>query len=121
MNECIFKKNLEVQFSVCRLLSVVSRLYNMKHLPNAFTLLNLFFGCLAIVFVMQNGIRIDEYGQSQLQLSPEMWLGSLCMAIAAFIDFADGFVARLFGASSERGKQLLATRLEQDQTQGQSA
>ena len=32
----------------------------MKHIPNLFTLLNLFFGCLAIVFILQNGIT-DYY------------------------------------------------------------
>lgn len=78
----------------------------MKQVPNLFTLLNLFFGCIAIVFVMQNGIEIDAYGQGQIQLSQQMWIGSLCVAIAAFVDFVDGFVARLFGAASERGKQL---------------
>ena len=30
----------------------------MKQLPNLFTLLNLFFGCIAIVFALQNGIDI---------------------------------------------------------------
>jgi CDP-diacylglycerol--serine O-phosphatidyltransferase len=78
----------------------------MKHLPNLFTLLNLFFGCIAIVYVMQNGIEVDESGTGQLQLSQQMWIGSLCIAIAALVDFADGFVARLVGASSELGKQL---------------
>jgi CDP-diacylglycerol---serine O-phosphatidyltransferase len=78
----------------------------MKHLPNAFTLLNLFFGCIAIVYVMQNGIEVDEYNGATLELSQQMWIGSLCVAVAALVDFADGFVARLFGASSERGKQL---------------
>ena len=28
----------------------------MKQIPNLFTLLNLIFGCLAIVFILQNGI-----------------------------------------------------------------
>ena len=78
----------------------------MKHIPNLFTLLNLFFGCIAIVYVMQNGIEVDESGTGQLQLSQQMWIGSLCIAIAALVDFADGFVARLVGASSELGKQL---------------
>ena len=30
----------------------------MKNIPNYFTLLNLVFGCLAIVFTLQNGIMI---------------------------------------------------------------
>jgi len=80
----------------------------MKHIPNLFTLLNLFFGCLAIVFVLQNGIMIYESpGGNQLLILPEkIWLGSLFIAIAAVIDFLDGFVARLFSATSELGKQL---------------
>ena len=31
----------------------------MKQLPNIFTLLNLVFGCLAIVFILQNGIALQ--------------------------------------------------------------
>ena len=28
----------------------------MKQIPNIFTLLNLFFGCIAIVFILQTGL-----------------------------------------------------------------
>jgi len=81
----------------------------MKQIPNIFTLFNLFFGCLAIVFVLQNGITISENadtGQQLLILPEKIWLASLCIAIAAVIDFFDGFVARLINVSSEMGKQL---------------
>ena len=71
-------------------------------------MLNLFFGCIAIVYVLQNGIVITETneGQQILILPEQIWLASLCIAIAAAIDFLDGFVARLFNATSELGKQL---------------
>ena len=80
----------------------------MKHIPNLFTLLNLFFGCLAIVFLLQNGIVIYESpeGKQLLILPEKIWLGSLFIALAAIVDFLDGFIARLFSASSELGKQL---------------
>ena len=36
----------------------------------------------------------------------KIWMASLFIGIAAVVDFLDGFVARLFKASSEMGKQL---------------
>lgn len=80
----------------------------MKQIPNIFTLLNLFFGCLAIVVILQNGIIIQYDGEgSQLINIPErIWMASLFIGIAAVVDFLDGFVARLFNATSEMGKQL---------------
>lgn len=80
----------------------------MKHIPNLFTLLNLIFGCCAIVVVLQNGIMIQYTAEgSQLIDVPErIWLASLCIVLAALVDFADGFVARLFNVQSEIGKQL---------------
>jgi CDP-diacylglycerol---serine O-phosphatidyltransferase len=81
---------------------------NMKQIPNLFTLLNLFFGCCAIVFVMQNGITIaaNESGSEWVIMPEEIWKASLFIALAAVVDFLDGFVARLFKATSELGKQL---------------
>lgn len=80
----------------------------MKQIPNIFTLLNLVFGCLAIVAILQNGIVIQYDGEgSQLVDIPEkVCLASAFIAAAAVIDFLDGFVARLFNATSELGKQL---------------
>ncbi len=80
----------------------------MKHIPNIFTLLNLFFGCLAIVFTLQNGIMItlDADGTQLLDIPEKIWMASLFIGIAAVVDFLDGFVARLFKATSEMGKQL---------------
>lgn len=80
----------------------------MKNIPNIFTLLNLFFGCLAIVFILQNGIvtATDEQGAPLLVVPEKIWLASLFIGLAAVIDFLDGFVARLLKAGTEMGKQL---------------
>src|SRR5258708_5295955 len=80
----------------------------MKQIPNLFTLLNLVFGCCAIVFLLQNGIAIFSSGDNpQLVDMPEkVTLASLFIGLAAVVDFLDGFVARLFKATSAMGKQL---------------
>jgi CDP-diacylglycerol---serine O-phosphatidyltransferase len=80
----------------------------MKQIPNLFTLLNLVFGCLAIVFILQTGETLLNYnGEEWKVYFPEkIWWGAICIFLAAIIDFLDGFVARLFSASSEMGKQL---------------
>lgn len=80
----------------------------MKQIPNLFTLLNLVFGCLAIVFTLQNGIMItaDVEGAELLYIPEKIWLASLFIGLAAVVDFLDGFVARFFNASSAMGKQL---------------
>ncbi|HTQ26827.1 MAG TPA: CDP-alcohol phosphatidyltransferase family protein [Puia sp.] len=80
----------------------------MKQIPNLFTLLNLIFGCLALIFTLQNGISV-MYGPDGTQLvdMPEkIWMASLFIGLAALVDFLDGFVARLFKATSPMGKQL---------------
>jgi CDP-diacylglycerol---serine O-phosphatidyltransferase len=80
----------------------------MKHIPNVFTLLNLFFGCLAIIFVLQPGEGILTYGENEMitTLPERITWGCVCLGLAALVDFLDGFVARLFKASSEMGAQL---------------
>jgi CDP-diacylglycerol--serine O-phosphatidyltransferase len=87
----------------------------MKHIPNLFTLLNLVFGCLAIIFILQQNVLLlplDSEGNitiipRQLGNTPEkIWMASLFIGLAAVVDFLDGFVARLFKAGSEMGKQL---------------
>lgn len=80
----------------------------MKQIPNLFTLANLLFGCLAIVAVLQNGIiiHVTPEGTELLDVPEKIWLAPLFIGIAAVIDFLDGFVARLFKATSEMGKQL---------------
>ncbi|MDD5150364.1 MAG: CDP-alcohol phosphatidyltransferase family protein [Flavobacterium sp.] len=61
-----------------------------KHIPNLITLLNLFSGCIALVFVAE--------------LNFEMAFYFVCLGI--FLDFFDGFFARLFKVSSPLGLQL---------------
>jgi CDP-diacylglycerol--serine O-phosphatidyltransferase len=80
----------------------------MKQIPNIFTLLNLFFGCLAIVAALQSGlaISVDPTGQQTVEIPQKIYWASIFIGIAALVDFLDGFVARLLKASSEMGKQL---------------
>ncbi len=80
----------------------------MKQIPNLFTLLNLVFGCLAIVYTMQSGIELitEDSGLQSIRIPEKIWMGSVFIGLAAVIDFVDGFVARLFKASSAMGQQL---------------
>lgn len=61
-----------------------------KHIPNIITLLNLFCGCIALTFVVQQKAEMAFY--------------FVCLGI--FLDFFDGFFARLFKVSSPLGLQL---------------
>ncbi len=61
-----------------------------KHVPNAITLLNLFCGCIAVVFALNNDFEMAFY-----------WV-----SLGIFLDFFDGFFARLFQVSSPLGLQL---------------
>jgi CDP-diacylglycerol--serine O-phosphatidyltransferase len=81
----------------------------MKQIPNLFTLLNLFAGCLAIVFALQTNsiiIYLNDQYVSSFNIPEKLSWASICIIIAAIIDFLDGFVARLLKATSEMGKQL---------------
>jgi CDP-diacylglycerol--serine O-phosphatidyltransferase len=61
-----------------------------KHIPNSVTCLNLFSGCLGIVFAFQGNL---------------IW-ASYAIVIAAVFDFFDGMLARLLKAYSDIGKEL---------------
>lgn len=61
-----------------------------KHLPNAVTCLNLFSGCLGIVFAFND----------------DLMLASWAILAAAILDFFDGMLARLLNAYSDIGKDL---------------
>ncbi|MDI1305623.1 MAG: CDP-alcohol phosphatidyltransferase family protein [bacterium] len=61
-----------------------------KHIPNLITLLNLFCGCIALVFAFHRYYEMAFY--------------FVCLGI--FLDFFDGFFARLFKVSSPLGLQL---------------
>jgi len=61
-----------------------------KHIPNSITLLNLFCGCIAMVFVSDEDFKMAFFF---------VFLGIL-------FDFFDGFFARLFKVTGELGLQL---------------
>lgn len=81
----------------------------MKQIPNIFTLLNLFFGCMSIVYALQTESIIiytsDEF-TSSFNIPEKLALASLLLFASALVDFFDGFVARFFNVGSEMGKQL---------------
>lgn len=90
----------------------------MKQLPNLFTLLNLLFGCVAVIFVLQNGLTVlhnadgslmtynDNGSQLEVVMPEKIAMASLFIGLAALVDFLDGLVARVFKAVSPMGKQL---------------
>jgi CDP-diacylglycerol---serine O-phosphatidyltransferase len=80
----------------------------MKNIPNLFTLLNLFFGCLAVILILQNGITVlpNSDGSQFIGMPEKTEFASLFIGLAALVDFLDGLVARLFKATSPMGKEL---------------
>ena len=80
----------------------------MKNIPNLFTLLNLFFGCIAVILILQNGITIlsGPEGAQYITMPEKIWVASLFIGLAGLVDFLDGLVARIFKATSPMGKQL---------------
>lgn len=61
-----------------------------KHIPNIITLLNLFCGCIAVVFVAELNFEMAFY----------------FVGLGIFLDFFDGFFARLFKVAGPLGLQL---------------
>src|SRR5258705_389331 len=81
----------------------------MKQIPNIFTLLNLFFGCCAILFALQTDAITIFQGEdlvTSFNMPEKIYYASLCIGTAAIIDFLDGFLARLLKSTGEMGKQL---------------
>jgi len=80
----------------------------MKHLPNILTLGNLFFGCMAIAFILHSQPFLSEVNGEQYWVSgtTQAYYGSICILIAAILDVFDGMVARWLGVSSAIGKDL---------------
>ncbi|MBS1737388.1 MAG: CDP-alcohol phosphatidyltransferase family protein [Bacteroidetes bacterium] len=81
----------------------------MKQIPNIFTLFNLFFGCLAIIFCLQTNtvvIYLDQQYNSSFNIPEKLTWAAIFIIIAALIDFLDGFLARLLNAVGDMGKQL---------------
>ncbi|MFG6687652.1 CDP-alcohol phosphatidyltransferase family protein [Mariniflexile sp. HNIBRBA6329] len=61
-----------------------------KYIPNALTLLNLFCGCIAVIFAVNN----------------HFVAAALFVFLGIFFDFFDGFAARKLNVQSELGVQL---------------
>ena len=61
-----------------------------KHIPNIFTLANLFFGLIAVVNAVEGHLMIAGF----------------FVLMGIFLDFFDGFFARMLKVPSELGKQL---------------
>ena len=81
----------------------------IRSIPNLFTLLNLFFGALAIIAALQTNtiiMYIDQDYSTSFNIPEKLTLAGIFIIIAAIIDFLDGFVARLLKSTSEMGKQL---------------
>src|SRR6187399_1912888 len=81
----------------------------MKQIPNLFTLINLFLGATAIILILQTGQTIafiNNEGYTMVDLPEKITWGALLIFCAAIVDFFDGFLARLFKATSPMGKQL---------------
>lgn len=91
----------------------------MKQLPNIITLLNLFFGCIAIVYILQPGLvplytnngavltpDVNDTGVQYVSIPEATFMSSSFISIAAVVDFLDGFVARWLKATSAMGVQL---------------
>lgn len=80
----------------------------LKQIPNLFTLLNLVFGCIAVILILQPGESITAINGENLviNLPEKMAYASFFIFAAGIVDFLDGFLARLMKASSEMGKQL---------------
>lgn len=74
-----------------------------KHIANCFTLLNLVFGCLAVIQVLQGLAGLSHEAQDPVE---RMRMASLFICLAGVVDFLDGLIARLLNATSEMGKQL---------------
>ncbi|MGG7035823.1 MAG: CDP-alcohol phosphatidyltransferase family protein [Flavobacterium sp.] len=61
-----------------------------KHIPNIITLLNLLSGCVALIFAIDNNFEMAFF----------------FVSLGIFLDFFDGFFARLLNVSSPLGLQL---------------
>ncbi len=79
-----------------------------KQIPNFITLLNLFFGCMAIMSAFEAGTIFiqNQDGLLVRDMPAKLFNASLYIGLAALMDFFDGFAARLLKVSSDMGKQL---------------
>ncbi len=64
---------------------------------------------MAIVFALQTNavvIYVNDEFNSSFNIPEKLTWAAICIIIAAFIDFLDGFIARLLNATSSLGMQL---------------
>ena len=76
-----------------------------KQIPNFFTLINLFCGCMAVVSALQPQ-ELYTYSLDILHLPDQLILAPFWIMAAAVVDFLDGFIARSLKAESPLGAQL---------------
>ncbi|HZG01521.1 MAG TPA: CDP-alcohol phosphatidyltransferase family protein [Chitinophagales bacterium] len=80
--------------------------------PNALTLLNLFLGCIGIVYAFdERYFVIAQKGNveslaSTFEVNSRLFISAMCVFTAAAVDFLDGYVARALKAESVLGKEL---------------
>lgn len=92
-----------------KVMTTKSPVRGLSAIPNLFTLLNLVFGCIAIVLILQTGeaiVLVQPDGFTEVNLPEKITWGCFFIFAAALVDFLDGFVARLFNATSKMGQQL---------------
>ncbi len=80
----------------------------MKHLPNICTLANLFFGCIAITYILHAPVFFQQLGENIYPVlgMEQMALGSIFIGLAALMDVFDGLAARSLKIFSPLGKDL---------------
>jgi CDP-diacylglycerol--serine O-phosphatidyltransferase len=64
--------------------------FSLLSLPNILTLINLFAGCIAVIFTFNYQVELVPY----------------CVGVSLLADFLDGFAARFTKNSTDIGKQL---------------
>ena len=84
-------KNFHLQTPILQLFSYFCDMNFIKNnLANAFTLGNLFSGCVGIVHLISGDYQTT----------------AICIIISLVLDFFDGFIARAMNSSSNLGGQL---------------
>lgn len=80
----------------------------MKQLPNIITLGNLFFGCMAIAFILMDAPFAVAFGEDQYWAigTSNFYYGAWCIFAAALCDWIDGFAARALKVESPIGGML---------------
>lgn len=81
----------------------------MKQIPNLITLANLFFGCVAITFILTapsylTTLNGEDY--TPVMAPAQLYWGSFFIALAAVMDMFDGLAARLLKVESALGREL---------------